>query len=200
MARRKSRKSARYDVLAVGASWGGVEALSQLVAALPQEWSIPIVIVQHQHALSGTALERILSRLTSMTVIDVDDKLEIMPRHIYIAPANYHLLVESDRTFSLSIDSPVNFSRPSIDVTFAEMAAVFGERMIAILLTGANDDGVEGMRAVHGAGGFTIAQDPQEATVPTMPKAAIDAGVVDKVVVLNEMVPLVRELLSDGKE
>lgn len=200
MARRKAHQKSRYQILAIGASWGGVDALSQFVAALPPEWVVPIVIVQHQHALSGTALERILSRLTSMTVIDVDDKLEIMPRHIYIAPANYHLLVEADRTFSLSTDSPVNFSRPSIDVAFSGIAEVFGEKVIAILLTGANEDGVEGMRAVHEAGGFTIAQDPQDAAVATMPKAAIDAGVVDRVVLLKEMVPLVRELLSDGKE
>ena len=193
-------KPARYSILVIGASWGGVEALSQLVAGLPRDWTLPVVIVQHQHALSGVGLERILSRLTHLSVVDVGDKVEIAPKHLYIAPANYHLLVESDRTFSLSVEAPVNFSRPSIDVTFASVAHVFGRKVIALLLTGANDDGVEGLRFIHESGGFTMAQDPQEAVAPTMPQAAISAGVVDRVVLLDEVVPLVGELLSVGSE
>lgn len=200
MARREVRSRPRYAILAIGASWGGVEALSQVVAALPASWTVPIVIVQHQHALSGTALERILSRLTSLTVIDVCDKQEIRPGQIYIAPANYHLLIEGDRSFSLSVDAPVNFSRPSIDVTFSSLADVFGDECMAVLLTGANEDGAEGMRRVREAGGYTMAQNPEEAAVPTMPMAAIDAGVVDRVVLLSEIVPVALKLLSDGKE
>lgn len=196
---RAKSKPSRFSVLIIGASWGGVEALSRLVEGLPQDWTLPVIIVQHQHALSGVGLERILSRLTHLSVVDVGDKDEIVPKHMYIAPANYHLLVESDRTFSLSVEAPVNFSRPSIDVTFSSVAQVFGGKVMGLLLTGANEDGAEGLRAIREAGGFTMAQDPQEAVAPTMPQAAINAGVVDKVVTLDEVVPLVRELLSVGK-
>lgn len=200
MARRRVPVTSAYSVLAVGASWGGVEALSSFVSTLPAGWTLPIVIVQHQHALSGTALERILSRLTSLQVVDVNDKQPIMPGHIYIAPANYHLLVEDDKSFSLSIDAPVNYSRPSIDVTFNSLADVYGGKCIGVLLTGANEDGVEGMRRIHECGGYTMAQSPDEAEVSVMPAAAISAGVVDRIVLLKEIVPIIIRLLSVGKE
>lgn len=196
MARRERLPEGRYSILAIGASWGGVEALSFLVASIPVGWKMPIVIVQHQHALSGTALERILSRLTSLKVVDVEDKQLIKPGHIYIAPANYHLLVEADKSFSLSLEAPVLYSRPSIDVTFSSLADVFGERCIAVLLTGANEDGVDGLRKIREIGGFTMAQNPEEAIAPTMPAAAIDAGVVDKVVLLGDVFPEAVKLLA----
>lgn len=199
MTRREAAPKGRYSILAVGASWGGVEALSQLVATIPTKWSMPIVIVQHQHALSGTALETILSRLTSLEVVDVEDKQLIRPGHIYIAPANYHLLVESDKSFSLSLEAPVLYSRPSIDVTFRSLAEVYGEKCIAVLLTGANEDGVDGLRQVQAQGGYTLAQDPQEAIAPTMPLTAIKAGVVNKVVLLKNIIPELNTLLSGGK-
>lgn len=199
MTRHEVVPKGRYSILAVGASWGGVEALSQLVETIPAGWSTPIVIVQHQHALSGTALERILSRLTSLEVVDVEDKQLIRPGHIYIAPANYHLLVESDKSFSLSLEAPVLYSRPSIDVTFRSLAEVYGEKCIAVLLTGANEDGVDGLRQVQAQGGFTMAQDPQEAIAPTMPLTAINAGVVNKVVLLRNIIPEISTLLSGGK-
>lgn len=199
MTRHEVVPKGRYSILAVGASWGGVEALSQLVETIPVGWSTPIVIVQHQHALSGTALERILSRLTSLEVVDVEDKQLIRPGHIYIAPANYHLLVESDKSFSLSLEAPVLYSRPSIDVTFRSLAEVYGEKCIAVLLTGANEDGVDGLRQVQAQGGFTMAQDPQEAIAPTMPLTAINAGVVNKVVLLRNIIPEISTLLSGGK-
>lgn len=189
----------RYSIMAVGASWGGVEALGFLVESIPPGWKTPIVIVQHQHALSGTALERILSRLTRLKVVDVEDKQVIKPGHIYIAPANYHLLVETDKSFSLSLEAPVLYSRPSIDVTFSSLAEVFGDECIAVLLTGANEDGVEGLRQIRGHGGFTMAQDPEEAVAATMPAAAIKSGVVDRVVLLKEVIPEAIKLLSDGK-
>jgi two-component system chemotaxis response regulator CheB len=190
----------RYSLLALGASWGGVEALSHIIEQLPADWSVPIVIVQHQHAHSGTALERILSRLTTLKVVDVEDKQLITPGHIYIAPANYHLLVEEDKSFSLSLDAPVLYSRPSIDVTFRSLAGVYGSQCIAVLLTGANEDGVDGLRKIRASGGFTMAQDPKEAMVATMPQAAITADVVDKIVLLNEVVPETIKLLLGGTE
>ena len=200
MARRRVAAVPAYSVLAIGASWGGVAALSRFVAALPATWSLPVIIVQHQHPTSGTALERILSRQTALEVIDVNDKQVIEPGKIYIAPANYHLLVENDKSFSLSTDAPVNFSRPSIDVTFGSIVDVYADKCIGVILTGANEDGVEGMKRIHECGGFTVAQDPDEAEVPTMPAAAIAAGVVDRIACLNEIVPIIIKQLSHGKE
>lgn len=201
MARRRSAtsrsSSARYDIVAIGASWGGVEVLSHLVGGLPQDWSLPVVIVQHQHPSSGNALARILSRLTSLPVIDIEDKDKIRPGHVYIAPANYHLLAEQDGSFSLSLEAPVNFSRPSIDVTFGSLARAFHERCIGIVLTGANDDGAEGIRMIRAEGGYAIAQSPSSAQAPSMPEAAIAAG-VDAVLEPDAMVLHLLQLQYDG--
>lgn len=189
-----------YSIMAIGASWGGVEALSVLVKTLPSNWPLPVVIVQHQHAHSGTALERILSRKTSLKVVDAEDKLALEKGMICIAPANYHLLAESDGTLSLSIEAPVNYSRPSIDVSFTSLADVYGRRCIGVLLTGANEDGVEGLRQIRSQGGLTIAQNPDEAEAPVMPEAAIAAGVVDCVLSLKEIVPYITKMMRDGNK
>lgn len=187
--------SLRYDVVGIGASWGGVELLSRLVAALPADWPLPVVIVQHQHANSGKALERILGKLTSLPVVDVEDKDRMEPGHVYIAPANYHLLLEQDDCFSLSMEAPVNYSRPSVDVTFMSLAAVHRSRCIGVVLTGANNDGAEGLRAIHAFGGHAIAQDPLTAEAAVMPAAAIATGVVDAVLHPDEIVPYLLRLL-----
>lgn len=200
MARRRPApsKPLAYDVLAIGASWGGVDMLMRLVRDLPPDWSLPVVIVQHQHPNSGNALERILSKVTRLPVRDVEDKDRMAPGHVYIAPANYHLLVEDDGTFSLSIEAPVKFCRPAVDVTFGCLARVFGKRAISLVLTGANDDGAEGTRMIRAAGGHTLAQSPSSAEAPAMPEAAIATGAVDMVLEPGEIVPHLRHLLGNG--
>lgn len=199
MRRRPSlRKVLAYDIVAIGASWGGVDVLMQLVKSLPASWSLPLIIVQHQHPNSGRALERILGKLTPLPVVDVEDKDEIRPGHIYLAPTNYHLLVEDDRSFSLSMDAPVNFSRPSIDVTFCSLARVFHGRCIGIVLTGANSDGAAGIKTIKAAGGHTLAQAPATAEAPVMPEAAIATGAVDKVLPPSEIVPHLLHMLTDN--
>ncbi len=185
-----------FDVLALGASWGGVEVLSNLVAGLPENWRLPVVIVQHQHPYAGNALQRILSRQTTLPVIDVEDKDKMMPAHVYIAPANYHLLMEQDGSFSLSLEAPVKFSRPSIDVTFSSLSRVYQQRCIGVVLTGANDDGAEGTRVIKAGGGYTIAQQPESAEAPVMPAAAIATGAVDAVLTPPEIVPALLRLLD----
>lgn len=187
-----------FAIMAIGASWGGVEALSILVRMLPSDWSLPIVIIQHQHAHSGSALEYILSRQTALQVMDAEDKLELQKGQICIAPANYHLLVERGGIVSLTLDAPVNYSRPSIDVTFSSLAEEYGRRCIGVLLTGANEDGVEGLRQIRNQGGLTIAQSPDEAEAPVMPRAAIEAGVVDKVLSLKAIVPYITKMMRNG--
>lgn len=198
LAQPRASSARRYDVVAFGASWGGVDALSRIVRAWPEDAGVAVVIVQHQHAYSGNALQRILSRQTTLQVVDVEDKQEMRPGQFHIAPANYHLLLEADGSFALSVEAPVNFSRPSIDVTFESLALTIGKRCIGVLLTGANDDGVAGLRQIRRHGGYVVVQDPATAEVATMPKAAIDAGVVDEVVALDEMVTHLMKLLRDG--
>ncbi|MGH8492080.1 MAG: chemotaxis protein CheB [Moraxellaceae bacterium] len=195
----KREPAISYDVLMLGASWGGVEVLSNLVAALPADWWLPVVIVQHQHPNSGNALQRILSRLTTLPVIDVEDKDKMVPAHVYIAPANYHLLVEQDGSFSLSLEAPVNFSRPSIDVTFTSLSRVYQQRCISAVLTGANDDGAEGTRVIKAGGGYTIAQQPETAEAPIMPAAAIATGAVDAILTPQEIVPALLRLLDGNR-
>lgn len=194
----KRPEAAAYDVIGVGASWGGVEELCKLIAALPKDWSVPVVIVQHQHPNSGAALEHILGKLTSLVVIDVEDKDRIQAGHIYIAPANYHLLIEQDRSFSLSVDAPVNFSRPSIDVTFNCLARVFHQRCIGLIMTGANNDGSEGIKKIKNEGGYVMVQSPESAVAPVMPEAAIATGVADVILAPEDMVPHLLQLLHNG--
>lgn len=194
----KTSGAMAYDVVGIGASWGGVDALCKLVAALPKDWFVPIVIVQHLHPSSGAALERILGKLTSLAVHDVEDKDIMEVGHIYIAPANYHLLIEQDKSFSLSIDAPVNYSRPSIDVTFNCLAKVFQRRCIGLVMTGANNDGAEGIKTIKAEGGYVMVQSPESAEAPIMPEAAIATGVVDAILPPEALVPHLLQLLHNG--
>lgn len=196
--RAAARKRLAYDVLAIGSSWGGVDLLMRLVRELPEGWTLPVVIVQHQHPNSGPALERILGKLTRLTVRDVEDKDKLEPGHIYIAPANYHLLIEDDGCFSLTIEAPVKYCRPAVDVTFASLARVYQQRCIGLVLTGANDDGADGVRIIKMAGGHVLAQLPASAEAPAMPAAAIATGAVDQVLEPAEIVPYLRRLLANG--
>ena len=201
MPRRRSIKKSTalsYDVIGIGASWGGVEVLTTLISALPSDWKIPIVIVQHQHPNSGRALERILGNVTSLVVLDVENNDKIQPGHVYIAPANYHLLIEYDGALSLSLEAPLNFSRPSIDVTFSCLAKVFQRRCMGVILTGANDDGAQGIKEIKAEGGYVIAQSPESAESPIMPKAAIATGAVDAVLTPEAIVPHLLHLLHHG--
>lgn len=194
---RQHRWAPRYEALVIGASWGGVEALTELVTALPASFPLAVVIVQHQHPHSRDALARILARVGKLPVNDVEDKDTLRQGHIYLAPANYHLLVERDGCFSLSLEPPVQFCRPALDVTFSSMAEVLGARCMGLVLTGANEDGAEGIRKIKQAGGYTMAQDPRTAIAPSMPAAAIATGCVDKILRLGEIVPHLLHVLDE---
>ncbi len=186
MPREKSIKSA-FRCVAIGASAGGMAALGKLLSMFPGTFPLSVIVVQHLHPLEGGYLPEFLNRKCPLPVEGVEDKTPILKGHVYIAPANYHLLVERDERFSLSIDARVNYSRPSIDVLFESAARVWGSGLIGIVLTGANQDGTFGLRRIKECGGLTIAQDPGTAETPFMPRAAIDAGVVDRVMTLEEM-------------
>lgn len=162
-----------YRMVVVGASAGGLNALRTLVRGLPSEFALPVTIVQHR-SKDSYLLAELLQECSALCVEEVNDKAEIVPSHVYLAPPDYHLLVEEDH-FSLSVDEPVRFSRPSIDVTFESAADAFGPDVVGIVLTGANHDGARGLRRIADSGGAAIVQDPATAEVRVMPTAAIEA-------------------------
>jgi len=160
-------------LVAVGCSWGGLDAAGRLLEALPGGYDVATVIVQHRSE-SPSPLVNLLARYTGLRVVEPDDKEQVRSGHVYLAPPGYHLLV--DRTsFSLATEAPVRFSRPSVDVLFQSAAEAYGPRMAAVVLTGTNDDGAAGLARVAAAGGLALVQDPSTAERPKMPAAALAA-------------------------
>ena len=183
-----------YRGVVIGGSAGGVEALVVILAALPADFRLPLLVVQHLHASDDGAFSRHLAHRVRRPVMEPCDKQPIEPGQIYTAPANYHMLVEKDDTISLSVDDKVNYSRPSIDVLFESAAHAWGTGVIAVILSGANNDGTEGMRKIKAVGGLNIAQDPDSAETQYMVRAAIDSGVVDEVLLPEKIGKRLMEL------
>ncbi len=161
-----------YSVVVLGCSWGGLSAMSTLLGALPEDFRLPVIIVQHRSKDSDNLLARLLQYVTPLTVVEAEDKDQIEPGHVYIAPPDYHLMVDGTQ-IELTVDAPVRFSRPSIDVTFISAAESYGSEVIGVILTGANEDGALGLRRIVDLGGFAIVQTPDTAEVPLMPQAAL---------------------------
>jgi two-component system chemotaxis response regulator CheB len=176
-----------YRIIVVGTSWGGLSALRMLIGGLPADFAVPVAVVQHRHRESNHLLGSLLQDRTPLTVCEVEDKASIQPGNVYLAPADYHLLIE-DGFFSLSVDEPVRYSRPSIDVTFTSAADSYDGHTVGIVLTGANSDGSIGLRRIADRGGLTIVQDPASAESPTMPAAAIRAVPTARVMEIPEIV------------
>jgi two-component system, chemotaxis family, protein-glutamate methylesterase/glutaminase len=162
-----------YRLIVVGVSAGGLAALRTLVAGLPAGFSIPVVVVQHRSRDSELLCE-LLQECSPLTVGEVNDKEEITPGRVYVAPPDYHLLVERGY-FVLSTDEPVRYSRPSIDVTFVSAADSYAPDVIGVVLTGANADGSRGLRRIVDKGGYAFVQDPATAEVRAMPQFAVKA-------------------------
>lgn len=162
------------EVVIVGTSWGGLRALKDLIGALPPTFEIPLVIVQHRHRDSENVLAGLLQECTRLQVYEVEDKQPLTAGHIFVAPPDYHLLVEVG-SLELSTEAPVRYSRPSIDVTFASAADAYGERAVGVVLTGANADGAQGLARIVARRGLGFVQDPAEAASATMPAAAAQA-------------------------
>lgn len=159
----------------IGASAGGISAIQILLADLVHKHQIPIVVVQHLPQYAKIDLSLIYGQNAKEVVFEeVADKMYIEKGHVYFAPPGYHLLIERDFSFSLTQDEPVNFARPSIDVLFESAAQAYRDSACGILLTGTNNDGAAGLKAIHQGGGLTIIQDPASAEFPSMPQAAID--------------------------
>jgi two-component system chemotaxis response regulator CheB len=161
-----------YDIVVIGTSWGGFAALCELVAGLADGFGLPIVVVQHRQKGSDDSLATLLQDHTPLRVCEVEDKSPIVGGTLFVAPPDYHLLID-DRVFSLSIEAPVRFSRPSIDLTFASAADSFAERAVGVVLTGANADGARGLRRIADRGGLALVQLPATAECPVMPREAL---------------------------
>jgi two-component system chemotaxis response regulator CheB len=161
----------RPAIVVIGASWGGLAALTRLISDLPADFNVPIAVVQHRSRHADNLLAGLLQDTTPLTVIDVEDKEPLLAGGVYIAPANYHMLVD-DGHLSLTTDPLVRFSRPSIDVTFMSAADTYPASTIGVILTGANDDGARGLRHIVDRGGSAVVQDPATAESPVMPYAA----------------------------
>jgi two-component system chemotaxis response regulator CheB len=174
-------------MIAVGASWGGLKALRAIVHGLPAHFPVPVTFVQHRSKESAT-LRELLQDCTSLIVCEVEDKQPIMRGYVYLAPADYHLLVDGD-VFSLTVDEPVRFSRPSIDVFFESVADRFGPEAAGVVLTGANEDGALGLGRIAARGGVAIVQDPRTAESPIMPRAALRAVPKARKLSLERMTP-----------
>ncbi|HLJ75683.1 MAG TPA: chemotaxis protein CheB [Thermoanaerobaculia bacterium] len=184
--------TARYELIVIGSSWGGMSALQTILCALPPDFHTPIAIAQHRHRQSAEGLPDFYRRSCKVRVVDADDKQRIDPSTIYFAPADYHLLVENG-SFDLSCDEAVRYSRPSIDVLFESAADAYGPRLIGVVLTGANDDGAAGAKRIKKRGGLLVVQDPKTAEAPQMPQAAIAAAPVDRILPLEEIAPYLVE-------
>ena len=179
------------EIAVVGTSWGGLAALHQILGALPGSFNLPIVVVQHRHKDSGQFLPRVLQDDTRLCVCEVEDKSPIVGGNVYIAPANYHVLIERGH-LSLSTDEPVAFSRPSIDVTFISAADAYRAGVVGVVLTGANSDGARGLKRIADRGGLAVVQQPDTAESPVMPAAALRFVPTARVLTL----PAIAELLA----
>lgn len=185
----------RIKAVVIGASWGGIEASIQVLKALPQNFPVPVFLVQHLRASPENRLPKVLGSRVTVPVLSPEDKEVIEAGHVYVAPPGYHMLVDDNGTLALSLHWPVYYSRPSVDELFFSAGHVYGDGTLAVLLTGANEDGAAGMAYVAQRGGYTIAQDPDTAEAPVMPASAIAKGCVQEVLPLPEIGQRVAELV-----
>ena len=182
-----------YSIVGIGTSWGGLAALTKLLSGLPGDFSVPVVVVQHRSSDSDRLLADLLQDTTDLTVSEVEDKDPLTPGTVHIAPANYHVLID-DGFLSLTLEEPVRFSRPSIDVMFTSAADAYGSGTIGVVLTGANDDGARGLSDIVKRGGRALVQDPRTAEIAVMPYAAVKAVPSAEVLPLEAMAPRLVQL------
>ena len=180
------------DAIVIGASSGGVEALSVLLPSLPARMRLPVFVVLHLPPDRPSRLADIFSRKCTLPVREAEDKQPVEAGTVYFAPPDYHLLLDVGPALALSTDEAVNFSRPSIDVLFESARDIYGHRLVAMLLTGASHDGAAGIHAIRCAGGCGIVQRPDTAQAPLMPESALKRGPVDFVLTLEEIAALLQ--------
>lgn len=183
-----------YQAVVIGVSAGGLKALSTLVPYLPADFPLPVLVVQHVLGGSDSFLSEYLNGLSAVRVKEAEDKEQLERGTVYLAPPDYHMLVEEDGTISLSVDPKVNYSRPSIDVLFESAAFALGPGCIGIVLTGANRDGARGLAKIKNYGGLAIVQSPVTAEFPAMPSAALQEVQADYTLPLEQIGQLLQEL------
>ena len=176
-----------YEAVVIGVSSGGFAALTKLMQLIPVDFSLAMAIVQHRNDDHDNYLCQHLDKHCKIPVSEATFNGQVLPGHIYLAPASYHLLIETERLFSLSVEPAVCFSIPSIDVLFESAADAYAETLIGIVLTGANDDGSLGLKKIRARGGLAIVEDPRSAEVSTMPQSAIDIAGADHILPLPEI-------------
>jgi two-component system chemotaxis response regulator CheB len=181
-------------LIIIGGSAGSLDVILKLIPALQPILPFAIILVTHRKPTSDDILVELLNTKTSWTVKEAEEKEPILPNIIYVAPADYHLLLEKNKTFSLDVSEKVNYSRPSIDITFESAAEAYTSSLLTILLSGANADGVEGMQHVKRRGGYCVVQDPATADVAYMPQQAIDNVEVDKILPAVELATFINSL------
>ena len=177
----------------IGGSSGSLDVLLAIFPLLQPLHNSAIIVVLHRRSFRDSMLPEIFTAHTSVTIKEAEEKEPVMAGHVYIAPADYHLLIESDGTFSLDLSEKVNYSRPSIDISMETVADAYRKKVTGILLSGANADGVEGLQKIKQRGGFTIAQNPTTAIVDYMPRQAIERGVIDAILTPKEIADFINK-------
>ncbi len=177
----------RPTLVVIGASLGGLSAILAVLKRLPRDLPVPVLIVQHRGPASDGGLVDLLQQHTGLTVVEAEDKAALVPATVFVAPADYHLLVEEGGSLALSTEGPVRSARPSIDVLFETAAEAYGPALVGVLLTGASADGAAGLAQVKARGGRAIVQDPATAECATMPAAGIAAAPVDYILPLERI-------------
>jgi two-component system chemotaxis response regulator CheB len=188
--------AAPYQAIVIGASAGGSKALLPIFQCLPENFACPVIVAQHLHPLQEGPALMYAAHGCAISLREAEEKEAIRAGLVYFAPPNYHLLVEDDHTFSLSIDSKVHYSRPSIDVLFESAADAYGPALIGVVLSGANQDGAAGLAYIKQRGGLAIVQAPESAEVPYMPRSAMQATRPDHVLPPLEIGQLLVRLIA----
>lgn len=185
-------------LVVIGCSWGGLYALREILSAIGPGFPAAIAVAQHRLPGSADGLAGTLQSASSLPILDVMDKSPIEPGHVYLAPPDYHLLVEED-SFALSTGEPVMYARPSVDVLFESAAVAYGNAVVGVILTGANEDGAAGAAVVKKSGGTVIVQEPKGAMRQEMPRAALDAVKPDAVLDLPDIGPYLDKLCRSDR-
>ncbi|BAY10759.1 chemotaxis protein CheB [Calothrix sp. NIES-2098] len=188
-----------FELIVIGASLGGLNALTIVLGNLPKNFPVPIAVAQHRQPYTDDNLSAFLQKHSNLIVKDAEDKEEIIPGTVYLAPADYHLLVEcgvscESRHFALSTEAAVTYTRPSIDVLFESAADAYAQKVIGVVLTGANHDGTSGLTRIKALGGKAIIQDPKTAECPIMPQSAIASVIVDKILPLTDIASFLTQI------
>ncbi|MFN3438884.1 MAG: chemotaxis protein CheB [Acidovorax sp.] len=192
------QRRAGYDAIVVGGSSGAIDALVRLLPALPTTLRAAMLIVMHLPRDRRSLLADIFRQRCALPLQEAQDKDAITPGTVYFAPPDYHLLVDAGPRIALSVDAPVHYSRPSIDVLFESAADEYGDRLVGILLSGANEDGARGLEAIGAAGGLVVVQDPTTAPMPAMPQAALSRGAAHHVLAPPGIADLLTDLHHKG--